>query len=140
LKKDLVAAVKVGGERLTGRERGGREGERERMWNLFLARHVNPIVLTHACACVFEPSVGSCTGIILLISHACTLIHVHQERDGMKAELTKAVKAHSDSVADKSTREADASKLVREKAEAQIQVFIRTRTHTCALEHILALT
>jgi len=59
----------------------------------------------------------------------------------MKAELTKAVKAHSDSVADKSTREADASKLLREKAEAQIQVLILIlMTHTHTHTHVRART
>ena len=40
----------------------------------------------------------------------------------MKEELAKAVKAHGESVAEKSAREAQVAKLTREKEEAERQV------------------
>jgi hypothetical protein len=60
-------------------------------------------------------------------SHTHTHTHTHtnthtQERDDMKEELAKVVKAHSDSVADKSSRETQLAQFKSGKEDAERQV------------------
>lgn len=57
-----------------------------------------------------------------IVSLKKDLVDAVKERDEMKAELAKAVKAHSDSTQSAATREADLSKAQRGKEDAERQV------------------